>query len=221
MLLRNRGVLIRIFSSLLLTGGLFAGFAVTAGPASAAQNEAQSFNVYWNFNAVHINRCIRFRVKGDITYTYGTAGRSWEWSNIKLNDPVLTAYVYPYNRCGSGSATTTSIEMAQEWTGYSCSFNPSVSVSVPWGIAFGGWPDCSNRNQAGDDTSYSDTSTNYLQGNSGDPADFPIYEEDNSPTAAPCYGVYTSGTGWVNNHSDSYDAANSSGAQRVCLSNGT
>ena len=35
MLLRNRHVLIRVLSSLVLIGGLFTGLAVTAGPASA------------------------------------------------------------------------------------------------------------------------------------------------------------------------------------------
>jgi hypothetical protein len=40
------------------------------------------------------------------------------------------------------------MEMGQDWTGYSCSFNPSISVSIRWVISVGFWPSCGNRTQA-------------------------------------------------------------------------
>jgi len=56
--------------------------------------------------------------------------------------------------------------MTQLWSGWSCSFNPSISASLPWGISVGGWPSCGNRNRARHGTSYG-ASSFYEQFNSG------------------------------------------------------
>jgi hypothetical protein len=76
-------------------------------------------------------------------------GYAYTWYNQHLNDSTLTADIRAYDRGAcKGRATTTNMEMGQDWTGYSCSFNPSISVSIPWAISVGFWPSCGNRTQA-------------------------------------------------------------------------
>jgi len=193
-----------------------------AAQAQDGTNYRVSYNVTWNFNSSPLHSCIRFRATGNMTYTFGTAGRSWQWWNIRLNSPVLTAYVYPAGHCGStGSSKLNRIVMAQYWTGYACSFNPSLAVSFPWGIAFGAWPSCGDRSQAEYQTDYSVTSSNYHQNNTGSPTQFTYYTNNQSPKDYPCYGVYVSGTGYIGVTSDSYGASSGSGSRAVCLSKGS
>jgi hypothetical protein len=143
--------------------------------------------------------------------------RYWEWKNIKLTAPKITADIHTYGG-GSciGPATVNKLTMGQYWTGYSCVFNPSLSVSIPWGISFGGWPSCGNRHRAGFSTTYNTTSSVYTQNNSGSPTGF-----GNVASAVrsnhPCYGVFISAVAYVGSSSDSFGASSGSSSRRVCL----
>src|SRR5262249_56321815 len=99
-------------------------------------------------------------------------GGSRVGTNQKLTAPKLTADVHTYGG-GSciGPSTVTKLSMTQYWTGYACSFNPSLSVSVPWGISFGGWPSCSDRNRAHHASSYGSGAA-FTQNNTGSPTKF-------------------------------------------------
>ncbi len=115
-----------------------------------ALTRSQSFNVSWTFKSKKLGVCVTFSVSGKISYTAVQGPHSMLWKDQKLKSPTLTAKVHAYNkgRC-TGSAKLRKISMGQFWTGYSCSFNPSLSASAPCGVSIGGWPSCGNRKRAG------------------------------------------------------------------------
>jgi hypothetical protein len=185
---------------------------VSTGGAQAAANKSVSFNKSWTFKSKAIGACVTFRVTGKIVYRAVTNGHgSVFWSNQQLNAPKLTANVTAYNggSC-SGPEILSKISMGQLWTGYSCSFNPSLSVSVPWGLSVGGWPNCGSRKRASHSSSYG-RGGSYTQNNTGSPTKFGNFT--GSTSHEPCYGVYVSSTDYKGNTSDSF----SSGAREVCL----
>jgi hypothetical protein len=177
----------------------------------------------WTFKSEPLHRCIVYIASGDFDYhLYMTQLRSktYTWSKQRIVDPELQAVVYSYNgkKCGS-SATVSRIKIAQYWSGYSCSYNPSISFSLPWGISLGFWPSCGNRNQVGYETHYGKGS-HYRQYNSGSKAGFGNYSDNVPPKdnpVVPCYGVYPSSTAYIGNTSDSYGAGNLQNSMGVCL----
>lgn len=177
----------------------------------------------WLFKSRPLSRCISLATHGTITYTAVTHPNPHDppptitFENIKLTDPVVTATVTYLRKSGScGSRVSLSkVSLGQHWTGYSCSFNPSLSASFPWGVSIGGWPVCGSRNQASYSTGYGSGSF-YKQSNSGSPARFGNVTISASQTA-PSYGVFASVIAYVGSKSDSYGASNGSGAKKAGL----
>ena len=103
-----------------------------------ALTRSQPVNVSWTFKSKELGVCVTFSVTGKISYTAVQGPHSILWKDQQLKSPTLTAKVHAYNkgRC-TGSAKLRKISMGQFWTGYSCSFNPSLSASAPWGV--GNW----------------------------------------------------------------------------------
>jgi hypothetical protein len=102
--------------------------------------------------------------------------------------------------------------MRQAWTGFACSFNPSLGVSFPWGISFSGWPSCGSRNQLERSTTGTGVHNHYFQANSGAPGSFGNYTSV-ATIVAPCYGVFPTITIHSNGGTDTFIG----GAQKVCL----
>jgi hypothetical protein len=183
-----------------------------------------SYNVTWTFRSGILRRCIKLRARGTIHYTRQALPNPHDpppeikFSSIKLTNPVLTASVthYAKHRCTT-RATLSKISIAQHWTGYSCTYNPSLSVSAPWGVSFSAWPNCGNRRQAAYSQPYGRGSF-YKQGNSGSPTRFGD-NTINFQAPAPCFGVTASTVGHIGTHtSDSYGASNGrSSSRKVCL----
>jgi hypothetical protein len=186
------------------------------------QNFSAPYKKTWTFKSKDIGICVIFTATGTATYTVtfepGRQFGTFTWSKQTLNDPALTAVIHHYagGTC-KGSATATGLEMGQSWTGWSCSYNPSLSVSFPWALSFGFWPSCGQRDQADRHHRYTGTYSSYKMYNSGDEASFGNYTVEvlphNKPTP-PCYGMYVTGTPYERNASDSY----ASSAQELCLS---
>jgi hypothetical protein len=197
--------------------------SVDTVPSVFFGNFKVSFTKHWTFKTRPLGICVLFTVSGNFTYSVsgqaeGVHGFAYIWSNQDLNDSTLTAVVRAYDRGAcKGRATTTNMEMGQDWTGYSCSYNPSIAVSVPWAISVGFWPSCGNRTQAEHHHFYPGKYAEYIQYNTGDKASFGNYSsliaQTEKPTP-PCYGVYVEGTPYERNKSDSY----AGGSQQVCLS---
>jgi hypothetical protein len=197
---------------------------ITAGPKPV--KKVAHYNVAWTFKSRILHRCITIRASGTIHYTRQglpnprTPPPEVKFYNIKLTNPLLTATVSRHPKGSStctGKVTLSRISIGQHWTGFACNFNPSLTVSIPWGVSFSAWPNCGDRNQASYTTNYGKSSV-YTQGNSGSPTkfgDITIFEDSH----APCYGVTASTVGHVGTHtSDSYGASNGSQSREVCLS---
>jgi hypothetical protein len=197
--------------------------AATTPQATKLGNFKVTYKDSWTFKSRDIGICVTFTASGNVTYTVSqsTAGRYQLediWTKQSLNNPTLKAVIHGYNggRCNS-AAKATGMDMGQDWTGYACSFNPSLSFSVPWAVSLGFWPSCQKRNRAEYHHHYPGTYSSYTQYNSGDPAGFGRYISAFNPglsPAPPCYGVYVSGTAYKKNKTDSYV----SGSKQVCLS---
>lgn len=189
---------------------------VFASSAQASAVKSVSFSDSYTFKSRPLGICADFTVSGNISYTDvrisdGKGGVFYDWQNQKLNSPKLTASIHKYagGSC-TGAATVSRISLGQFWTGYSCSFNPTLSVSFPWGVSFGGWPSCGNRNRAAHTTSYG-SGGSYTQDNTGSPTRFGGF--DGSPKDLPCYGVIVSATAYEGNSSDSF----TSNSREVCV----
>jgi hypothetical protein len=209
-----------------LTGVGTASAATTSAAAPAATklgNYSVSYKDSWTFKSKNIGICVVFTATGKITYSVSYAANGkfqfrYTWSSQKLNDPTVEADVHAYaNGSCIGPGLATGMELGQAWTGYACSYNPSLSVSVPWAVGVSFWPSCGNRNQAEYHHRYSGTYSFYEQYNSGDPSSFGNYDSvipiDGKPKP-PCLGLYVYATAYEHNVSDSYDSS----AKEVCLS---
>lgn len=171
----------------------------------------------WTFISHPLNICAVFTASGTISYTVRTdALDHLYYSNQKLNAPRLSVHIDAYSRkfrdCAP-SKRVSKMRIGQHWSGYSCSFNPSISATFPWGVGISGWPNCGDREQAAYTTGYG-AGTGANQNNSGSPSSFGNL---NNVLRAPCYGIFVSGVFYEGNNSDSYNAGNSPGAQKVCL----
>lgn len=185
--------------------------------APSASVITDNYSRSWTFKSGLIDACVTLVASGNISYTFSVTSIKfltlYHWDNQRLNVPKLTATIHSYHdgSCTKTVKKTTKMEMGQSWSGYSCSFNPSLSVGIPWAFGIGFWPSCGNRDQAHFHTTYPVTSSSYTQGNTGNQASFGDYGSQ-APTG-PCYGVYVWGSAYEGATSDSF----TSGAQSVCL----
>lgn len=158
-------------------------------------------------------------VLADVKSNNGGRGQTIDyWTNQKLESPELSIGITVL-KSGSvckGSAKASKAHLKQDWAGYGCSFNPSISVALPWGIGVSGWPNCASRIQAGYRSDPSGSYSTYHQYNSGSPASYGDFELPFTITSQPCYGVYPTITVYFGNSSDSYGAGDTQ-AKEVCL----
>jgi len=210
---------------LALVAGVASVLAVSIiGAAPAMATMTKTFSFSWTFKSpsgTGINRCLKITELGNVTFTEKQVPEPrttiFEWNNIQVNNPTITVKVYGYG-C-SASANLNKMDLKQGWTGYSCSFNPALSLGVgapaSFVIGVAGWPTCGQRNQAFDFTT-PDGPTNvfhqYNNGNTVDPADYSVTTAAGS-ASGPCYGVYVSINGYVTGNSDGF----TSSPKEVCL----
>ena len=201
--------------------------SVTAAPASPPRAyswtkpapvvaHTRTYTATWTFKDGSVQRCVTYTVTGGIKYDTQVEQPSGaiEWTDQRLSpQPTLEASVHAYagGRCG-GAAKLYTISMGQHWSGYSCSFNPSVFFSAPWGIGVSFWPSCGDKSQVGYISDYG-SSSSYTQYTSGaPPVAFGHY--DGLPGQNPCYGLYVSSQNYVSSHtSDIYQSS----SDKLCL----
>lgn len=220
------------------------GVAVLAAPSAGAASTTHSsrspqstrelgkwtkkYSIGWTWKDRKLHLCIKFAVYGDITYkTYETvtthAAQVW-WKDQKLNDPTMHVVVENPTCKRQVSAGLHEVAISQHWTGYSCSFNPSLSIGVGAdGVAIGiaGWPSCGNRTQVIYHSHYP-RGSHHTQFNSASPTAFGNYSDPVTGVGLlfppPCYGVYPSATIYYRANSDSFNSGNLAKAGKVCLS---
>jgi hypothetical protein len=190
--------------------------------ATKLGNFKVSYKDSWTFKSKNIGACVVFTATGNITYSvsYAANGKTqfrYTWSSQRLNQPTVEADIHAYaNGSCIGPGLATGMELGQAWTGYSCSYNPSLSVAFPWSVGVSFWPTCGDRNQAEYHHRYSGTYTFYEQFNSGDPSSFGDYDSVipiGGKPKPPCLGLYVYGTAYEKNVSDSYVSS----PKQVCL----
>jgi hypothetical protein len=181
------------------------------------------YNKSWTWKSHALGTCTVLRVTGYFKYTTKTGRYNVQYVNQVVNSPRLTAYVDGLrNGHCTRSANVSKYQIAQHWTGYSCSFNPHISVSATiTGLSVGisGWPSCGNRNQAIYSTGYG-SGNHAIQDNTGSPIAFGDTTSYGSPASPPplvCYGVYPSAEIWKPHHSDSFGVGNLHKSGKVCL----
>jgi hypothetical protein len=202
----------RIMPVLLICSTAFALLPMGAANATVAQH----YSKLWVFKSSSLGVCMDFKVSGSITYntseTFIKGNPEWHWNDVTLENPELLATVYAL-KSGACSTTlvnhTTRMEMSQAWSGYSCSFNPSVSFGFPFSVGIGGWPSCGNRERAVWSFDATVTHDNYLEDNS---ADQPLGDVSSEVDTGPCYGVFIAAQAYVGAASQ----AATSGSFSVC-----
>lgn len=177
------------------------------------------FNRSSTIHFADIDVCARVYVSGTVTYDKYRSTRQVRYNNIRVNNPKVR--VYTYDRSGSTCTWTRKtigkLRINHRWSGYACSFDPSIGVSFPWGISVEGWAGCGNEQQARRQTTYFSNTSYYQQSNSGAPVTFgnEVYGQQ-SLNAGPCYGVYADITAW--NLSENVSDFNRSSKKQICLS---
>ncbi len=180
----------------------------------------------WTWKSHHLRLCVKLHVKGTITYkikittTFHAAFTNW--IDQVVHDPTLEVSAYSLNCTTRHKASRFSIR--QHWTGFACSFNPSLEVgaSAPAGVSVGisGWPTCGQRKQAMYATSYHG-GEHHTQFNSGSPIGFGRYTDMQTGVGLlkppPCYGVFASTVVHAHGNSDSFGAGNIHSTHKVCL----
>jgi hypothetical protein len=227
-----RGV--RLAGLLVLVITLLLSIVSTSGQAEAASRGAanpqilvgsfkENYKKSWTFKSAPLRRCVYITASGNITYTLsknnGGRGQTIDyWTNQRLNNATLSISIVAMGRNGSclRSAKVDGADLQQDWTGYGCSFNPSLGFSYPWGVSFSLWPSCGDRHQVGYESDPPGSYSSYHQYNSGSRASFGDYSQPFYVTSNPCYGVYPTIIIYLRGSSDSYGAGDSR-AQAVCL----
>jgi hypothetical protein len=214
--------------------------APTAGAAAATHNSRspqytrelgkwkKDYSISWTWKTRDLHLCVKFSVYGNFTYkTYETitthAAQVW-WRYQKLNDPTMRVVVE--NSTCKRKVSVGEVAIAQHWTGYSCDFNPSLSIGVGADgvdIGIAGWPSCGNRTQVIYHSHYP-RGSQHTQFNSGSPTALGAYSDPVTGVGSgllnppPCYGVYPSATVYYRGNSDSFNSGNLAKAGKVCLS---
>ncbi|MEM7274244.1 MAG: hypothetical protein AAF547_14265 [Actinomycetota bacterium] len=210
----------RAFAPILLLA-LLAPIVAIASPASANGSWTNKTEWYDRWSTKHfsdIDVCARVRVSGKITYSKYRSTRQARYTDIKVSNPRVR--VYTYDRSGSTCTwtrkTVGKVNVVHRWSGYTCSFDPSIGVSFPWGVGVSGWAGCGNENQATRNTTYFANGSYYSQSNTGAPVTFGnvVYGQQ-SLNAGPCYGVYASVTIW--NTRENASDFNNSTKKQICL----
>src|SRR5271165_4220273 len=104
------------------------------------------FHDYDSATHVWVNACVDYSAHGYIAYDvagpYANKYEFWyNFTNQRLFGATVDAVVRPYSSC-SGSFVVDKIDIGEGWSGYACSFNPSLSFSAPWAVGIGFWPSC-------------------------------------------------------------------------------
>jgi hypothetical protein len=204
-----RGVLVIVVSLMFVASG-------AAQPAMASGGFTKPYKQSWTFKSKPLGVCAVYHVKGSITFkAHALRGGGAEWYDQKLHDPTLSINVWALRKgaCTKRHKKLSAVDwFNQYWTGYSCSFNPSLSVSLPFAISISGWPSCGNRTTANYPDFNPSSQFFYQQNNTGGvKVTFGDYIV-NSPQYPPCYGLYVDSRIRIGGKDDSFSAT-----KQLCL----
>jgi hypothetical protein len=147
----------RILAVLLAIASVNVGIT-TAAFANSSKSNTDTFSVTQAYAFPDNYVCIQYTQSATITYKavrYGpTADHMVDYriNSTKVSKIKVTYKMVSYDsvdhHCTTRGVKWKRMVAAQHWSSYSCSWNPQIQVSVPWGIGVGFWPSCGNRKQA-------------------------------------------------------------------------
>ncbi|WP_344848962.1 hypothetical protein [Kribbella ginsengisoli] len=145
--------------------------------------------------------CLNYSVTGTLTYKavrYGPVDGNIDYrvASPQVVAPTLTVNGYQYDSVSHGCTRKPlawlKLDVQHAYKGYGCSFNPSISVQVPFSIGVGFWPSCGNRKVGFWNSSYGQAKS-WKQYNSSARVKFDQqrwYQPQHNPLPKPsCYGV--------------------------------
>ena len=212
---------------------VFASFAVVLGMSTGAQaatsTEKANTDSYSRSGTIAFpenGECVKYTLDGKVTYTavkgpkdIGSSLRTYWLKNIKLRAPRLRFWTVVYDSsthsCTSRTAKFKKIGVRQLWAGYACAYNPTISVSVPWGVSLSAWPSCGNKKAANYGSTFS-SGTSGTQLRSDTIIKFATYQyaqRTTDPTTGACYG----GRAKFALQTGSIDSTKTSPRGKVCL----
>jgi len=132
--------------------------AVAASPAGANTRKANtdSFTRSATVLNASLQTCVHYTITGQLKYVakrYGPTAIDhtveWRLENVRVVVPTLSAQTYKYDP-GSHACTTrpqrvNAIEFSERYAGFACDWNPSISISAPWGVGASFWPSCDDK----------------------------------------------------------------------------
>jgi hypothetical protein len=131
----------------------------TAAFANSSKANTDTFSVTSTYAFPNNYVCIKYTQTSTITYKavrYGPTGVDhmvdYRINSIKVSKIKATYKMVSYDSvdhaCTTRGVKWKRMEVAQHWRAYSCTYNPQIQGSIPWGIGVGVWPSCGNRTQA-------------------------------------------------------------------------
>lgn len=178
-----------------------------ASPAAANTSQANTENFSRSRTIVNtaLQTCVDYTITGELKYTakrYGPTAidRNVEWrlEDIRIVTPTLSAQTYRYDpgnhACTTNAQRVDDIEFSERWAGYGCNWNPSISISAPFGVGVSFWPDCDDK-KAGIFTGHRATAgTGFSKGWDDGRVEYPnqglgLKPQGVGPDEPNCYGV--------------------------------
>lgn len=98
--------------------------------------------------------CVRWRVSGVLNYRavyekyWGEAVPQWLYryyvDRVSITGTALEVNTFKRDgsTCTSKRKNWSKLNLGMHARGYTCRFNPSISVSAPWGVSVSAWPSC-------------------------------------------------------------------------------
>jgi hypothetical protein len=213
---------------------LLANVAVaTTASANSSKVNTDTFSVSSTYAFPNNYLCIKYTQSATITYKavrYGPTAidkmMDYWIKDIKVSKIKVTYSLVSYDSvahaCTTKGVKWKRMEAAQHWKGYACSFNPQISVAVPFSVGVGFWPSCGSKKQATWKSTYD--KANGLAGPSQTQSttgkvkygDYHVVYQPASkpaPKTGSCYGSYITMHWYVG----SADTSHNFPAKKMCL----
>jgi len=173
---RPRSLAIAIVSILAAVASM-----TSASPAAADSRSTyvhdyiQGFGTSGSFVMSGPSFCVRWRIGGVLRYratvvkevrsttSPGTVAWGYSVSNVRLstNQVEVNTFVAKSGKCTTTRKKYSKLTIQEKMRGYSCSFNPQISVGAPWSVAFGFWPSCGSKTLANMSATTDDDSSRF------------------------------------------------------------
>lgn len=142
--------------------------ALPSGSSTVTYTSSKSFSVTRGWR--HDFGCSRVTLNGKIAYERSTYVSAGGHVVTKIGKPRVVepqVRVWSYRYCYSEPFKLTQLDVTNSYSSSTCSLNPSISASYPWGIAASVTPACGSTKVGRSSAQYQADGTYYKMSNSG------------------------------------------------------